>query len=84
MNGNCSLEQILRFVTGITWEPLFGFAMDPAIHFTEKHSKNDMYPTSSTCANILYLPYSMTFLLNDEVQYQLYDMAFMNTYFGLG
>lgn len=83
MSGNCSLEQILRFVTGMMWEPIFGYSLTPSIHFSEKNSKEDMFPTSSTCANILYLPYSLTTTIGDDELYNKMDLAFMNSYFGL-
>ena len=50
----------------------------------QKNLKSHLYPTAaSTCVNIIIVP-AMTFVLNDEDQYKMYDMAFMNIYFGLG
>lgn len=77
------MEQMLRFVTGITWEPMFGYAITPSIQFVEVVSKAEMLPKSSTCAHILYLPYCMAGGFDERFLFERFDMAFMNTYFGL-
>ena len=50
---------------------VLGYTLAPTLEFHEQ-----MFPTSSTCINRLYLP-----LLN--LNAQLWDAAFLNDYFGL-
>ena len=77
-------EKILHFVTGITWEPLYGFTMEPTIHFQAKKFEVPLVPHCCQYLCKHNIVPAMTFVLNDEDQYKMYDMAFMNIYFGLG
>lgn len=79
---NVSLEKILVFVTGAEDEPPLGFSIHPSITFVESQS---FLPTASTCVNKLNLtrPSMTNPLPSQELLFQLYDYAFVNSYFGL-
>ena len=64
VEGTCidwaaTLEKVLSFATGTTWEPILGFSIQPNISSTVYEDRNRMYPTSNTYGNMLYLPYSL-------------------------
>lgn len=69
---NISLEQILAFVTCSREIPILGYAIHPTIAFQLEDGK---FPTATTCINKLILP--------SEMKFDAYDMAFVNTHFGL-
>lgn len=83
MNGRVTLEQILRFVTGMTWEPMFGYGISPSIQFTEVDGIQKLLPTSSTCANILYMPYILTQIPNENYLFEKWDEAYISDFFGV-
>lgn len=72
-----NLESILVFVSGTNEEPVMGFPSPLSIIFTELRGST---PTASTCTRDLYLP---TNTLSQEEQFNQFDLAFVNTYFGL-
>ncbi|KAF6017842.1 hypothetical protein EB796_023851 [Bugula neritina] len=81
-DGKVTLEKILKFTTGAYTEPFLGFSLKPSIVFVEA---DDLFPLvkSSTCANILFLPYNMNKnYYADEKTYEKYDISFLNEYFG--
>ncbi|KAL3864772.1 hypothetical protein ACJMK2_006427, partial [Sinanodonta woodiana] len=69
--GQVTIERILKFATGASREPLLGFSMNPTIQFAEV-----MFPSARTCINQLVLPVEI-------VDYDFFDMAFLNDLFGL-
>ena len=82
--NNMSLKNILQFVTGMNEEPVLGYTLQPTIVFTEFESS--ILPTANTCINQLNLPRpSLGKLLptNNIAAFELYDYAFVNSYFGM-
>ncbi len=81
-----SLESILQFATGSREEPPHGFTMKPSIHFCEAQSevKWSFIPNGNTCINRLLLPRPTKdiSLPPEDDLFEVYDHAFMNTYFG--
>ena len=89
--GEITLGHILQFVTGSDEEPLLGFSVAPSIEFVEAtshgtspHTECPFLPTANTCANTLCLPRCTNDLLlpSEEQLFNLYDLAFANSYFG--
>ena len=82
--GNLSLAQILQFATGVDEEPLLGFTIHPSLIFVEAENGNFL-PTANTCINSLKLPRASLSnpIVDVNVLYNLYDFAFVNSYFGL-
>ena len=80
--GGVSLGHVLQFATGSDEEPILGFELHPSLIFTEV--KNSFLPMANTCSNTLYLPHATisTPLPESEALFQLYDYAFINTFFG--
>ncbi len=82
--NNISLENILQFVTAMDEEPVLGYAKQPSIAFTEVQSS--FLPTANTCINQLNLPrpsYQEALPTNNIAVFELYDYAFINSYFGM-
>ena len=81
-----NLESILQFATCSREEPPLGFAMKPSIHFCEAQSevKWSFVPSGNTCINRLHLPRPTKDipLPPEDDLFEVYDHAFMNTYFG--
>lgn len=77
-----SLGDVLAFVTGADEEPMLGFTIPPELHFYEVHES--FLPTANTCIGCLRLPRpSLEKPLPDTADlFEIYDLAFMNTYFG--
>ncbi|KAK3609751.1 hypothetical protein CHS0354_029200 [Potamilus streckersoni] len=69
--GQKTLKRILKFATGASRKPLLGFSMNPTIQFAEV-----MFSSASTCINQLILSIKI-------VDYDVFDMAFLNDFFGL-
>ena len=76
------LSHILQFTTGAEEEPVLGFVLHPSLVFVEV--SNAFIPTANTCVNRLCLPRpSMGVPLPKEDElFNMYDLAFSNTYFG--
>jgi len=72
------MESILQFVTGTREEPVLGFTLKPEVNFSELPGN---LPTASTCVNKLTLPINTK--LREENFFDILDLAFSNTYFGL-
>lgn len=77
-----SLSSILTFVTGTDEEPVLGFHIHPSIQFHEV--QDSFLPSANTCIGCLRLPRPAlnVQLPATEVLFSLYDMAFLNTFFG--
>lgn len=76
------LGQVLAFVTGSTEEPVLGFSIAPAIEFVQ--AEVGFLPTAHTCSNMLSIPMGTTNkpLPPQDELFNLYDLAFSQTYFG--
>ena len=83
VDGAVTLEKILSFATGTTWEPILGFSVQPSISFIVYEDRHRMYPTANTCANMLYLPYSMNESPSEYDIFEKFDNAFLSDYLGL-
>jgi hypothetical protein len=77
------LSHILTFVTGSAEEPVLGFALDPSIVFVKKDVGTGFAPTAHTCGNILSIPVpsSDNPLPSQEKLFEIYDLAFTQSYF---
>lgn len=77
-----SLANILEFGTGTDQEPVLGFSLPPTLNFFEVTTT--FIPTASTCTNRINLPRPTINipLPGCEELFNLFDYAFMNTYFG--
>ncbi|XP_068689839.1 uncharacterized protein [Montipora foliosa] len=79
-DGNISLGNILKFVTGSENEPVLGFQMKPSISFDA--GMPSCLPISNTCINGLSLPVG-GIVPNDKVDaFSFFDYAFLNDFFG--
>ncbi|XP_060587126.1 uncharacterized protein LOC132742678 [Ruditapes philippinarum] len=75
------MGMVLKFVTGAEMEPPLGFGLAPSVHFQEHES---FLPTANTCTNSLTLPIPVNNTIpDDEKLFNLYDLAFCNSYFGI-
>ena len=82
--NNISLENILQFVTAMDEEPVLGYTKQPSLTFTEFQSS--FLPTANTCINQLNLPrplFGKPLPTNHIEVFELYDYAFLNSYFGM-
>ena len=76
---------MLEFTTGASEEPVLGFEPKPSIKFVLVREDLSFIPTSNTCGNELLLP-RPSFdkeLPQDDQLFSLYDLAFVNAYYGL-
>lgn len=80
-----SLSNIIEFVTGASEEPVLGFAQQPSIEFVQVRDDLSFLPTANTCSNSMMLPRPSPDLSlpSDDKLFDLYDYAFLNTYYGL-
>ncbi|XP_052269449.1 uncharacterized protein LOC127870915 isoform X4 [Dreissena polymorpha] len=80
--GAVNLGSILRFATGTEEEHALSFALQPSIQFMESAN---FLPTANTCINRmnLSLPDESNPLPLQEELFNLFDLAFCNTFFGL-
>jgi len=69
-----TLGKVLKFVTGREFEPVLGYDLQPTIEFDE----NVRMPHANTCISQLRLP-----LHADAYNFNLFDLAFVNDYFGI-
>lgn len=77
-----TLAHVLWFATGSDEEPLLGFKLHPSLLFTA--AVQSFLPIANTCINAIILP-SPTLEISippDEKLFDLYDCAFLNSYFG--
>ncbi|XP_022778455.1 uncharacterized protein LOC111320014 [Stylophora pistillata] len=83
-NEKLQLSHILTFVTGSAEEPILGFALDPSIEFVKTDLGDGFTPTAHTCSNILSIPVasSVNPLPSQEKLFEIYDLAFSQSYFG--
>ena len=77
-----TLAHVLWLATGSDEEPLLGFKLHPSLLFTA--AVQSFLPIANTCINAMILP-SPTLEISippDEKLFDLYDCAFLNSYFG--
>ena len=79
---NVRLEDILRFTTGVEYEPVIGFTMPPTVSFlAHQHG----VVTANTCTNTLYLPIPLSLsdpLPNNDDLFRMFDICFTDEFFG--
>ena len=85
--GSVTLGSILQFATGLDEEPPLGFELQPCIQFVAALQSNkwSFIPTANTCSATLFLPkgsYDLPLPPEDEL-FEVYDIAFSDSYFGL-
>ena len=77
---------MLQFVSGTDQEPPLGFFTKPRIVFPSPATSSawSCVPTANICANVLHLPCQTNEiqLPPEEKLFEVYNMAFCNTYFG--
>ncbi|XP_068704511.1 uncharacterized protein [Montipora foliosa] len=90
-----TLSSVLIFTTGAAEAPVLGFAIQPCIRFVGEQPKLSevllnpnryrYLPTAHTCTNVLLLPIGTltSELPETEDLFQIYDVAFANTHFGV-
>ena len=78
-----TFEHILRCTAGAETEPFLGFQIAPSITLVESGSEKFL-PTSNSWINQLVLPIAgnLCKLPNEKDLFDLYDYAFLNSYFG--
>lgn len=78
-----TLSNLMECVTGASEEPVLGFTLQPSIEFVEVGIS--FLPTANTCSNSMTLPRPSSELEipADDKLFDLYDYAFLNTYYGL-
>ena len=74
------MEKILKFVTGSEVEPVLGYGVSPHITFDSRMTS--FFPTSNTCINRLTLATGDCVPGNEDESYSMFDLAFVNDYFG--
>ena len=82
--NNMSLKNILQLLSGMDEEPVLGYTLQPIIVLTEFESS--ILPTANTCINQLNLPrpsLGKPLPTNNIAVFELYDYAFVNSYFGM-
>ncbi|XP_067056135.1 uncharacterized protein [Acropora muricata] len=85
--GSITLGCILQFATGLDEEPPLGFELQPCIQFiaAPQNNKWSFIPTANTCSATLFLrnwSYDLPLPIEKEL-FEVYDVAFSNSYFGL-
>ena len=78
--SSITLENIMAFATASENEPVLGYGVAPSIHFAEALSA---YPTANTCINRLTLAFGDNLPTSQEAMFDVFDMSFVNTHFGL-
>ena len=76
------LGHVLQFATGSDEEPPLGFKLHPSLNFFEVETS--FIPVANTCSNSLNLPHgSQSASLPEQSRlFELFDYAFLNTFFG--
>ena len=85
--GTVTLASILQFATGMDEEPPLGFELQPSIQFVAANEgiKWSFIPKANTCSKTMFLPigsHSRSLPAEKEL-FEVYDIAFTNTFFGL-
>ena len=77
-----TLASILQFSTAADEEPVLGFGTEPSLKFYEV--VYSFLPTANTCSCCLQLPRPSIDvpLPGNQDLFSLYDLAFVNAYFG--
>ncbi len=74
------LEHILKFATCCENEPVLGYGLSPRIEFVYGNSP---LPTANTCINKMSLVIGGELPNDEERMFEFFDIAFVNTHFGL-
>ncbi|CAB4025573.1 G2 M phase-specific E3 ubiquitin- ligase [Paramuricea clavata] len=78
--GSIKLEHILMFATCCENEPVLGYGLSPRIEFV--YAKSPL-PTANTCINKMSLVIGGELPNDEERMFEFFDIAFVNTHFGL-
>ncbi len=80
-----TLESILEFATSADEEPLLGFELAPSIVFTDSLGPKAFHPMANTCISRMTMPRPSDLVKMPEEKdlFEMYDMAFSNTFYGL-
>ena len=85
--GRITLGSILQFATGVDEEPPLGFELQPSIQFVAANEgiKWSFIPKANTCSKTMFLPRGSNSrsLPAEKKLFEVYDIAFTNTFFGL-
>ncbi|CAH3044710.1 unnamed protein product, partial [Porites lobata] len=85
--GRITLGSILQFATGMDEEPPLGFELQPSIQFVAANEgiKGSFIPKANTCSKTMFLPRGSNSrsLPAEKELFEVYDIAFTNTFFGL-
>ena len=85
--GRITLGSILQFATGMDEEPPLGFELQPSIQFVAANEgiKWSFIPKANTCSKTMFLPRGSNSrsLPAEKELFEVYDIAFTNTFFGL-
>ena len=85
--GRITLGSILQFATGMDEEPPLGFELQPSIQFVAANEgiKWSFIPQANTCSKTMFLPRGSNSrsLPAEKELFEVYDIAFTNTFFGL-
>ncbi|CAH3176300.1 unnamed protein product, partial [Porites lobata] len=85
--GRITLGSILQFATGMDEEPPLGFELQPSIQFVAANEgiKWSFIPKANTCSKTMFLPRGSNSrsLPTEKELFEVYDIAFTNTFFGL-
>ena len=85
--GRITLGSILQFATGMDEEPPLDFELQPSIQFVAANEgiKWSFIPKANTCSKTMFLPRGSNSrsLPAEKELFEVYDIAFTNTFFGL-
>ena len=72
------MENILQFSTASKNEPVLGYAVTPRTEFALS-----LFPTANMCINKLTLVIGDKLPADQEIMFNVFDLAFLNSHFGL-
>ena len=85
--GRITLGSILQFATGMDEQPPLGFELQPSIQFVAANEgiKWSFIPKANTCSKTMFLPRGSNSrsLPAEKELFEVYDIAFTNTFFRL-
>ena len=85
--GRITFGSILQFATGMDEEPPLDFELQPSIQFVAANEgiKWSFIPKANTCSKTMFLPRGSNSrsLPAEKELFEVYDIAFTNTFFGL-
>lgn len=76
-----TLSKVLTFVTCGEQEPVLGYTIPPSLLFSD--SLPSCFPKANTCINKLVLATGEKVPVEKEEIFYRFDLAFLDTYFGM-